>query len=463
MKLKPKSLRWTSTGHHDPKSIISSKMLAAVRISALFLFFLVHSTHCVETQIQQWDHAIDTFKKDVTEGISTLFEGLAKAMNAVDVGVSTVPRSKDTVLHIIDKLSLKRLYRILAASNQLDDYNYEVVYWIPHQEASALALRDISILHEVLSAETVRVLDLKDFSEAEQKIFGSDLCSETRCYDLLAAKVHEIKKLKSNKSDEDQDYSSTVWLLDIDMYWVGDMASILQELTVPSAIRSSFSSSGANNNENGSEEAIMNSSPIDFLGACVGDQIMKKSPPGPASGSKSAITHAYEKVLDDIEKLTSDATKALSGAAEAVSLLLLGNDSGVLNDQSQNFQPFCWSEIARFSSSFLGTLYQTTFTSDNGRITVKPRGEKYFEMIIGSDMKYSNILHTGLKEGLLGKDFLWNTWTEISDFTCKNCTEGLISESEYEMYKNQFLEQAAEPFVFEKKAGTFFRNIQGTS
>jgi hypothetical protein len=84
-------------------------------------------------------------------------------------------------------------------------------------------------------------------------------------------------------------------------------------------------------------------------------------------------------------------------------------------------------------------------------------------MIINNEMKYYNILHTGLKEGLLGKDFLWNASTSNLDNACRNCAEGLITESEFEMYKNQFLEQAAEPFVFEKKAGTFFRNIQDSS
>ena len=136
-------------------------MSVIVWISALSLLFLVRATNGVETQIQQWDHAIDTFKRDVTEGISTLFEGLTKAMNTVDVAANTAPRSKDIVIHIIDKLSLKRLYRILAANNQLNDYTHEIVYWVPHEKTSEVALRDISILHEVLSAETVRVLDLK--------------------------------------------------------------------------------------------------------------------------------------------------------------------------------------------------------------------------------------------------------------------------------------------------------------
>jgi hypothetical protein len=443
--------------------IVASKMSVIIWISALSLLFLVRATNGVETQVQQWDHAIDTFKRDVTEGISTLFEGLTKAMNTVDVAANTAPRSKDIVIHIIDKLSLKRLYRILAANNQLNDYTHEIVYWVPHEKTSEVALRDISILHEVLSAETVRVLDLKDFSEAEQNFFGSDRCSETRCYDMLAAKVHELRKAESIVSSEIQNHASDVWLLDIDMYWVGNLASILSALTLPSASRLPFSSTAVNDNDHADKEIMIKSSRIDFLGACVGDQIMKKSSFETSSESKSGIVHAYEKVLDDIEKLTTDATKALTGVTEAVSLLLLGSDSGVLNDHTQIGQPFCWPEIARFSTKFLGTLYQTSLTADDGNITVRPRGDNYFQLIINNEMKYSNILNIGLKDGLLGKDFLWNTSTAESDYNCRNCTEGVITESEYEMYKNQFLEQAAEPFVFEKKAGTFFRNIQGSS
>jgi hypothetical protein len=438
-------------------------MLTTLWISTLSFLFLVRAINCVETQVQHWDHAIDTFKRDVTEGISTLFEGLTKAMNSADVSANTAPRSKDIVLHIIDKLSLKRLYRILTANNQLAGYTHEIVYWVPHDKTSELALRDISILHEVLSAETVRVLALKDFSDAEQKVFGSDRCSGTRCYDLLAAKVHELRTLESKISDKGQNYSLNVWSLDIDMYWVGDLASILQELTLPSAVRPPIQSTAVNSNEKTSDEMSMKSNSIDFLGACVGDKMMKKSSLDSTSESKSGLVHAYEKVLDDIEKLTTDATKALTGAADAVSLLLLGIDSGVLSDQSQSAQPFCWPEIARFSTKFLGTLHETTFSEDGDNTTVRSRGEDYFAMIINNEMKYANILHTGLKEGLLGKDFLWNASTSKSDYTCKSCTKGLISESEFEMYKSQFLEQAAEPFVFEKKAGTFFRNIQGST
>jgi hypothetical protein len=438
-------------------------MLVTLWVSTLYFLFLVHSINCVETQVQQWDHAIDTFKRDVTEGISTLFEGLTKAMNLPDIAANTAPRSKDIVLHIIDKLSLKRLYRILAANNQLNGYTHEIVYWVPHEKVSDLALRDISILHEVLAAETVRVLALKNFSDAEQEVLGSDRCSGTRCYDLLAAKVYELRRLESKILDEGQNYALNFWSLHIDMYWVGDLASILQELTVPSAIRPPTQLTATNDNEKASEETIMKSTSIDFLGACVGDRMMKKSNHDSTSESKSGIVYAYEKVLDDIEKLTTDATKALTGAAEAVSLLLLGIDTGVINDQSQSAQPFCWPEIARFSTKFLGTLYQTTFSDDDGNTTVRSRGEDYFAMIINNEMKYSNILHTGLKEGLLGKDFLWNASTANLDNACRNCTEGLITELEFEMYKDQFLEQAAEPFVFEKKAGTFFRNIQESS
>ena len=35
----------------------------------------------------------------------------------------------------------------------------------------------------------------------------------------------------------------------------------------------------------------------------------------------------------------------------------------------------------------------------------------------------------------------------------------LVSEKEFDQLKHQFLEQKNEPFVFEWKAGTLFRNI----
>lgn len=440
-------------------------MFAKLWISALPLFCLALTTNCVETQVQQWDHALDAFKRDVTESISTLFEGISKAMNTVDIAGNTTPNSKATVLHIIDKLSLKRLYRILAANNQLDGYTHEIVYWVPHEKRSDLVLRDISILNEVLSAKTVRILDLKNFNESEQEVLGSDRCSKTRCYDLLAAKAHELRRVESNITTEDQNYARDVWLLDIDMYWVGHLGSILEELTPTSNTRLPFSSRAAGDKDDASDETatITKSSAFDFLGACVGDGMMKKASLESSYESKNGIVHAYEKVLDDIEKLTTDATKALTGAAEAVSLLLLGNDYGTLDDQPQSAKSFCWPEIARFSTKFLRTLYRTTFSSDDGNVTVRPRGEDYWQMTTSNEMKYHNILDIGLKDGLLGKDFVWIASTANSDYSCRNCTEGVITETEFEMYKDQFLEQAAEPFVFEKKAGTLFRNIQCSS
>lgn len=455
----------------------------------LFIFaflFCLFPTNC--QQLQQWDDAIDAVKRDITDLAgkfrgSALFEGLSKAYDlsvaAVEVSPKAILTHNVSVLHIIDKLTLKRLYRIVSAHNQLAGYSYEVVYWIPSSVRSDADFQNVKVLHELLPKDSIRVLDMNDFTESERTYLGGSNCSGNLCFDLLAGKVRRLHKLKSDDTAITTNYDDfAYWLLDIDMSWFGDLAAVLERLIPPSTYSFPFSSY-----LNGDEENVIKS--IDFLGACVGDAWMTPS-------VKSPLDTVYDKVRNDLDRLSTDISQVFKDTVEVITVQFYGNDPQIeLIKSDRDTVPnsashfYCWPEISHYSGNFLDLLYRTFESNTEGRL-LRKREDEYFQIISDNNLKCHSFLESGLKEGLLGNDFRFigssmNNDGEVikisengNDENGKKDDEDsvpagvtnhqngesyLVSEKEFDQLKHQFLEQKNEPFVFEWKAGTLFRNI----
>lgn len=446
---------------------------------------------------QQWDDAIDAVKRDIIDLAdkfmgSALFEGLSKAYNlslaAAEVSTGAGLRKNISVLHIIDDLTLKRLYRILSAHNQLAGYSYEVVYWIPSIVRSEVELRNIKILHELLPVNAITILDLNDFTDSERIVIGSSNCSGNLCFDLLAGKVHKLHMLQNNDTNIIQMTNEfAYWLLDIDMSWFGDLAAVLEGLIPPSTYSFPFSSLLS-----GDEENVKS---FDFLGACSGINWMNSS-------MKSPIDIVYDKVRNDFNKLSTDISQVIIDTVEVITVQLCGNDS-----QNSRLKPerdmapvssphsYCWPEVSKFSGRFLDALYMRTFGLKIER-TLNNKGDDYLLLVKENNFTYHSFLELGLKEELLGKDFYLtetivkndedniktneneNENDNVNENTNEDENEKInvvrldmtnlyffekeiysVSENEFDLLKKQFLEEQNEPFIFDWKAGTLFRKV----
>ena len=445
-------------------------MVSIIRLSTLLLLCslsLTLLTRCGCHQGQPWDDAIGAVKRDITDLAerikgSALLGGLTRAISAHESHGSPAARHNVTVVHIIEKLSVKRLYRVMAANNQLSAFVHEVLYWIPSDKRSVLALRDIEILKEVLPAKAVRVMDLNNFVGSERELLASENCFGNQCYDLLLGKrrQEEYSGLQTGNDD-----ISSIWSLDIDVNWVGNLEDILEKLTPLCPSRSALHAI-LNSNEDIQSEDAERSNIIDYLGACVGDEAVK-----------NRNRNSFDKVMEDFEKLTSEASQALNDAVEVLSTLLKGNDSmsqkqKQSKEEEEYTEPFCWPEISRFSGRFLDIFYDSTLSTKN----IRKRGSDYWEFADNNQLLYRNILDSGLKTGLLARDFspdmipINDNSVCVNDDVCQNLlknstsnTPGKMSQSEFEYFSTNFNIEAAEPFIFEKKSGILFRDIDGSS
>ena len=447
-------------------------MVSIIRLSTLLLLCflsLTLLTRCGCQQGQPWDDAIGAVKRDITDLAerikgSALLGGLTRAISAHESHGSPAARHNVTVVHIIEKLSVKRLYRVMAANNQLSAFVHEVLYWIPADKRSVLALRDIEVLKEVLPAKAVRVMDLNNFVGSERELLASENCFGNQCYDLLLGKHRQEKSGGLQAGNDD---ISSIWSLDIDVNWVGNLEDILEKLTPLSPSRSALHAL-LNSYEDTQSEDAERSNLIDYLGACVGDEAVK-----------NRNRNSFDKVMEDFEKLTSEASQALNDAVEVLSTLLMGNDSMSQKqkqskeevEDEEHTEPFCWPEISRFSGRFLDIFYDSTFSTQK----MRKRGSDYWEFADNNQLLYRNILDSGLKTGLLARDFA-PVMIPINNSVCVNvdvCQNllgnstsdipGKMSLSEFEYFSANFNIEAAEPFIFEKKPGILFRDIDGSS
>lgn len=447
-------------------------MVTIIRLSTLLqlcFWSLTLLTRCGCQQGQPWDDAIGAVKRDITDLAerikgSALLGGLTRAISAHESQGSPAGRHNVTVVHIIEKLSVKRLYRVMAANNQLSAFVHEVLYWIPADKRSVIALRDIEVLKEVLPAKAVRVMDLNNFIGLERELLASANCFGNQCYDLLLGK-HRLEKSSGLQAVNDD--ISSIWSLDIDVNWVGNLEDILEKLTPLSPSRSALHAL-LNSNEDTQSEDAERSNVIDYLGACVGDEAVK-----------NRNRNSFDKVMEDFEKLTSEASQALNDAVEVLSTLLMGNDStsqkqkqSKEEEEEEYTEPFCWPEISRFSGRFLDIFYDTTFSTQN----IRKRGSDYWDFADNNQLLYHNILDSGLKTGLLARDFspvmipITDNSVCVNVDVCQNMlknttsdTPGKMSQSEFEYFSTNFNIEAAEPFIFEKKPGILFRSIDGSS
>ena len=184
------------TSHQD--DTFALKMVWHFRLSTLCVLSLTLVIRCGSQQGQPWDDAIGAVKKDITDLAerikgSALLGGLTRAISAYESHGIPATRHNVTVVHIIEKLSIKRLYRVMAANNQLSGFVHEVLYWIPTENRPESALRDIATLQEVLPTEAVRVMDLNDFTGSERVLIESESCSGNQCYDILLGKDQQKK------------------------------------------------------------------------------------------------------------------------------------------------------------------------------------------------------------------------------------------------------------------------------
>jgi hypothetical protein len=439
------------------------------RLSTLCVLSLTLVIRCGSQQGQPWDDAIGAVKKDITDLAerikgSALLGGLTRAIRAYESHGIPTARHNVTVVHIIEELNIKRLYRVMAANHQFSGFVHEVLYWIPTEKRPESALRDIATLQEVLPTEAVRVMDLHDFLGSERVLIESESCSGNKCYDLLLGKDRQ-KRGRGFRAEIDD--SSSFWSLDIDMNWVGNLEDILEKLTPLNPSRSALLAL-LNVKDDTEPEVTERCNVIDYLGVCVGDEAMR-----------NRNKNSFDKVFEDFEKLTSEASQALNDAVDVLAGLLMGNDS--MSQKQKQFreeeltESFCWPEISRFSGRFLDILYNSTYSAEN--ITkLRKRGSDYWELVDDNQLLYRNILESGLKSGLLARDFSPDMIPMNENPVCVNVdvcqnsfkndtagNPGIISLSEFEYLSTNFNIEAAEPFVFEKKAGILFRNIDGTS
>ena len=249
------------------------------------------------------------------------------------------------------------------------------------------------------------------------------------------------------------------------MNWVGNLEDILEKLTPLNPSRSALLAL-LKLNEGIEAEVTERSNVIDYLGACIGDEAVR-----------NRDRNSFDKVMEDFDKLTSEASQALNDAVEVLSTLLKGNDSisqkpRHIRDEG-NTNSFCWPEISRFSGRFLDMFYDSTVSTQN----IRKRGSDYWEFVDNNQLIYRNILDSGLKSGLLARDFSPDTIPVNRNSVCVNvdvcqnsvkdstadANPGVISLSEFEYFSTNFHDEAAEPFLFDKKAGILFRNIDGSS
>ena len=184
-------------------------MISKFRLATLFLLSLTLVYRCGSQQGQPWDDAICAVKRDITDLAerikgSALLGGLTRAISAHESHDLPAAHHNVTVVHIIEKLSIKRLYRVMAANNQLSGFAHEVLYWIPTEKRSESALRDIAILHEVLPAEAIRVMDLNNFIGSERELIASENCFGNQCYDLLLGKDRQDNNRGIHKAKFDK-------------------------------------------------------------------------------------------------------------------------------------------------------------------------------------------------------------------------------------------------------------------
>lgn len=440
------------------------------------LLHLVDLTGCVQIQKQYWDDAVDAVKKDITEFAdrikgSAIFDGISKAINltlsAADTLEEAIPQTKICVMHIVTRLTLKRLQKIISSYDQLSGHSYEVIYWIPREARSELETRDIDILYDILPAKAVRILDLSVFNGRDRDFMSSEECANDLCNDLIIAKVYQLRLTERLEAPTVHIHeNSTFWLLDVDMSWIGNLASMLQKLSLP-AYRFPFSSLLI-----GDEELTDTS--VDLLCACTDET-------GWNTTVKSPLDVYYDKVKGDFDKWSEDISQALKDTVDVITVQIYGNDTFI--PQQKKVKPFisnpafCISEIAKFSGNFLQVLYQVTFDTA-GPIVLKTRENDYWQLALEHNLKYDNFLEFGLKEGILGKDFFPRiklVEEAIIDDAGDDESKGeddqkgranhagdsrdIVTENEFEILKAQFIEEQSEPLVFERKVGTFFRNV----
>jgi hypothetical protein len=147
--------------------------------------------------------AVDAVKKDFSDLAerlkgSALFETFSKAINismtAIDAVVErSIIRDDNTILHITDDLTLKRLYQLVSAHHQLREYSHIIIYWVPYLQRSKSALENIATLYDLFPRESIVVLDLNNFEGVEREVMGSNSSSSQKYYTLLAAKVHQMR------------------------------------------------------------------------------------------------------------------------------------------------------------------------------------------------------------------------------------------------------------------------------
>lgn len=437
-----------------------------------------------------------------------VFKAINISRNAIEaIERISAPQTDITVLHIVNALSIKRLYRIVSANSQLTKYKHIVVYWIPNTERSEIAAQDIATLYELLPAETIKVIDIQHFNDSE-KDYLINHCSGSQLYSLLAAEVHRM----DTDTDVAKGNHSLYWLLDIDLEWIGDLSLILDKLSAPSLFASPFSLllSGIEGIENFIDTRI-----TDYL--FVGINHIEKNSTYSSTETLHVFWNEFKLKFDEMKDAYDQKMNYLDQFVsrtfeEITNLLNLNNTHSVSNKQiitiDENEDSFYWPEILRFSGKFLNIIRDTTFSSIQSKNESSDHDSSqisYWDLIDENMLKTYNALEYGLKEGLLARDFVLPSAATAcrtasasdqnndanncinSDINRKESTNekymksinkdesqedaahcivdssSYIDEKEFESLKLQFLKDSAEPFLFEKKAGTIFRHIKEVS
>mmetsp|Transcript_31025 Transcript_31025/g.29631 ORF Transcript_31025/g.29631 Transcript_31025/m.29631 type:complete len:444 (-) Transcript_31025:117-1448(-) len=401
------------------------------------------------------------------------------AMAAIEKSIA-IPPDDVTILHIVDALSIKRLYRIVSASSQLTKCKHIVLYWIPGKGRSRTALQDIATLNALLPAETIRVIDFQHFHDSEQA-YMSNNCSRSELHTLLAAEYH---RMESN-TDNTKGTNLLYWLLDIDVDWIGDISLILNKLSPPPVFSPPFITSLLSGIEG--IESFIDTRTTDYL--YVGISHVGRNTTYSSTETIHKVKLKFDEIKNAYDQKLNDLDQFVNGTFEAIiNLLNLKNSQSLRNKTMITIEkkedPFYWPEIIRFSGKFLDIIRNTTFSlihsSNKSQIL-------YWELIDNNKLKTHDTLEYGLKEGLLARDFIVHTTVGLesnySDNT-NNCKEILkkqkrklkddefgeqslfssvnnkscVYENEFELLKSQFL-KSQKLFPFENKAGTIFRNV----
>jgi hypothetical protein len=426
----------------------------------------------------------------------TKSEFLSKAINISRNAIETIEKSISipphdvTVIHIVDALSIKRLYRIVSASSQLTKFKHIVLYWTPETERSRTALQDIATLYEILPAGTIRVIDFQHFDDLE-KAYMSNNCSRSELNTLLTAEYHRMESCADNTKGN----HSLYWLLDIDVNWIGDISLILNKLNPPLEFSSPFASllSGIEG-----IESIIDARITDFV--YFGISHIERNTIYSSTETLHKVKLKFNEIKNAYDQKLNDLDQFVSGTFETIVNLLNFNNSQSVRNKTviaieKKEDPFYWPEISRFSGNFLGIIRNSTFSlihSVNKSSNHNDSRVSYLELIDNNKLKTYNALEYGLKESLLAKDFVIHTAETIpirvglesnqnskdflngqeikseneqpqeniaQCFLSRGDSNSYIHENEFESLKVQFQKDSSELFLFEKKAGTIFRYV----